>query len=77
MDRILIKQINILFCVLFLLMAPCNISAQKKEISAAEDLLKKNKDLEKVQKSMENLLKDSNNLGKTKIHALIVFEAKL
>ena len=71
MDRILIKQINILFCVLFLLMAPCNISAQKKEISAAEDLLKKNKDLEKVQKSMENLLKDSNNLGKTKIHALL------
>lgn len=71
MDRILTKQIYIFFCVLFLLMAPCSISAQKKEISAAEDLLKKNKDIEKVQKSMESLLKDSNNLGNTKIHALL------
>ena len=46
---------------------PSQMTAQKKEILAAKDIIKSGKKLEDAQKSMETLLKDSANRGNKKI----------
>ena len=45
----------------FLLLAPSEVQAQKKEIVAAKDLVKAGKDLAKAESSMRKLLTDSAN----------------
>ncbi len=54
-----------LYIALFLW--PSQMTAQKKEIQAAKDIIKSGKKLEDAQKSMETLLKDSANRGNKKI----------
>lgn len=58
-----------LFIFLFLMLVPC--SAQKKEIAAAQELLKQGKDFAKVEQSMTTLLKDSSNRQNEKIWSLL------
>ena len=52
------------FCVL-------NVSAQKKEITSAKDLVKANKNLDQAQNSMQKLLKDSCNQRNKKIWSVL------
>ncbi len=64
-----------LFLVAVLLTGmPLGMSAQKKTIQQAQQLIKTGKELEKAEKLMTGLLKDSNNITNTKIH-LTLFEA--
>lgn len=55
------------FLMLFFLAWTWPLAAQKKEISAARDNIKKNRNLEQAEKSMQNLLKDSANRRNEKI----------
>lgn len=66
-------RIRIIHLLLFL-MVFFTISAQRKEISSARDLVKKGKDLDKVEASMNNLLKDSANRENEKIWS-VLFES--
>lgn len=50
------------------------LSAQKKEIASARDLVKQNKDLEKAEQSMMKLLADSANMKNEKIW-FVLFDA--
>lgn len=59
------RQLLILF--LSLLFLPLTLQAQRKEISAAQDLVKSGKNLETAQANMEKLLKDSANRTNLKI----------
>lgn len=59
------KQLLILF--LSLLFLPLTLLAQRKEITAAQDLVKSGKNLETAQANMEKLLKDSANRTNLKI----------
>ena len=56
-----------MFTIVFFFGLPSGMQAQKKEITAARDLVKAGKDLNKAQVSMENLLKDSANQSNKKI----------
>ena len=60
--------------IVFLLLAPLGLQAQKKEISAAKDLVKAGKDLAKAESSMRKLLTDSANRNNKKIWN-ILFDA--
>ena len=53
--------------ILFLIMLCVDMSAQKKELSAARDNVKKNRNLEQAESSMQKLLNDSANRYKKKI----------
>ena len=60
--------------ILFLLCLPLLVSAQKKEISAARDMVKANKTLPKAEEMMRKLLNDSSNLRNEKIW-VVLFDA--
>lgn len=53
--------------ILFLIMLCVDMSAQKKELSAARDNVKKNRNLEQAESSMQKLLNDSANRYNKKI----------
>lgn len=59
----------------FLLCQPMELCAQKKEITAAKEMVKKNNNLERAEQSMQNLLKDSSNRTNKKIWS-ILFDAQ-
>lgn len=63
-----------LLLMLALLSVPFHLSAQKKVIQQAQQLIKTGKELEKAEKLMTDLLKDTSNIANTKIH-LTLFEA--
>ncbi len=63
-----------LLLMLALLSVPFHLSAQKKVIQQAQQLIKTGKELEKAEKLMTDLLKDTGNIANTKIH-LTLFEA--
>lgn len=66
------KRLFSLYILLLISILP--LAAQKKEISAAQDLLKQNKDFDKVEQSMTDLLKDSANRDNEKIWE-VLFES--
>lgn len=68
------KRIFIYMMLMFTLLAPTQVFAQKKELQAAKDQVKAGKDLEKAQASMEKLLKDSANRTNKKIWG-VLFDA--
>lgn len=63
------KRLITTYILLILALLP--LAAQKKEISAAEDLVKANKDLDKVEASMTKLLENSDNRDNEKIWNLL------
>lgn len=66
------RRIFTIYILLLLVVLPS--VAQKKEIAAAQDLLKANKDFNKVEESMTKLLKDSLNRDNEKIWS-VLFES--
>jgi hypothetical protein len=58
---------RLLFNIILLLFITLSASAQKKEISAAKDNIKKNRNLEQAEQSMKKLLEDSLNRSNLRI----------
>ena len=62
---------RICFILFLLVITVVPLSAQKKEISAAEDQVKAGKDLDKAELAMRKLLSDSANRGNEKIWSVL------
>lgn len=62
------------FLLLLLMITPCLMLAQKKELSQARTYIKSGKNLDKAEQLMTNLLKDSANLDNKRIYQ-VWFEA--
>ena len=58
---------RLLFNIILLLFITLSASAQKKEIAAAKDNIKKNRNLEQAEQSMKKLLEDSLNRSNLRI----------